>query len=1198
MKHNARKLLALVMALLLSVFALAEDGMQEIGTDEIVEIGGGTGNGGESVGGAVTGDGEIVGGEGDPADELALALDADPAGEVSLALDGDAPEGIVDPEGEGLALALDAELAPETDMADNGLAEDASETSEQAALPPETELAMNAEPEWQDWPASGAPTSAGSYKVDKEVTLSSDWGVSAGETKLWLTGAGKIILGSSVWITVADGAKLEIVSESTGTIEGGPMKAAIVVGANGTFKMHGGKINGKGTPMAGEGVVYNPSGDFTMTGGTIEAIGESGCAVYNGNDFTMTGGTIKATGTSGRAVHNSGTFTMTGGEIQVAENGVAVQNTKKFDMSGGTINAIQNNGKGVVNKDNNASFDMSGNAKINANYIGVENGDTEGGSIDGGTITMSGGQIIGQRAEVSKGVSSFSGRFTMTGGEISNFDTGVSINGTNFTMDKTGSDSSGTIRGNGRGVNVDGTFYMNAGKIQNNTLDGVYYSSGTFNMSGGSITGNGRYGLIRYATTKITLSGQVDISGNTEADIYFPLNQSSSGDLKIENGFGCDKPISVSGNPTGLQNHVFTSGFSKTGSSDPAKYFKSGAEGYGLFWNKDKNEVMFDKSVTITFDANGGEGTMEPWTAPWGNKRGALVPECEFTRRGHTFNAWLLKTTDGSEIIPAGIDTFFNDGDGTVLYAVWNQNEVEVTYPEDQVYTGKAIEPKLTVTDKVTNEKLVEGTDYTVAYSNNVNVTNYAVVTLTFKGDYKDCEQEHGYFAITPKPLTVTANNLTKAQGEDDPELTWKADGLVDGDKLTGSLVREKGEKPGTYKITQGTLDNKNYKITFVEGTLTIKAKSDDKPTGAGDIDTDVETGKGVPEMKVGGLTDEAAKDLATKAELERIEQGEDLLVYLKAKNIDDSVSAADKKLVTAAITAKDKNGKVAQYLDFSMYKRIGKDPAKKLTDLKGHNVTITITVPKAFEAPAGVKRTFYIVRVHDGKAEIVGSGTGSTIYVNTDKFSTYALTYVDEKAEPTVKPTAKPDYTLLAQMTVAGSSKTALRVKWQKVKGAEGYDVYFARCGKDYGSKAKASVSGCSVRFTKLKKRVEYKAYVKAWKKVKGKKTYIGEASPEVHAITGGYDAKNCNTKSVKLNKGSLSLSVGKSKTLKATVKGVKSGKKVLEHVRKVRYYSSNANVATVNRNGKVKAVGKGSCTIWAIANNGVRTSVKVTVK
>ena len=97
---------------------------------------------------------------------------------------------------------------------------------------------------------------------------------------------------------------------------------------------------------------------------------------------------------------------------------------------------------------------------------------------------------------------------------------------------------------------------------------------------------------------------------------------------------------------------------------------------------------------------------------------------------------------------------------------------------------------------------------------------------------------------------------------------------------------------------------------------------------------------------------------------------------------------------------------------------------------------------------------------------------------------------------------------------------------------------------------------------------------------------------------ITGGYDAKYCNAQSVRLNRSALSLKVGRTATLKATVKGVKSGKKVLAHVRKVRFYSSNVNVATVNKNGKVKAVGRGSCTIWAIANNGVRTSVKITVK
>ena len=74
--------------------------------------------------------------------------------------------------------------------------------------------------------------------------------------------------------------------------------------------------------------------------------------------------------------------------------------------------------------------------------------------------------------------------------------------------------------------------------------------------------------------------------------------------------------------------------------------------------------------------------------------------------------------------------------------------------------------------------------------------------------------------------------------------------------------------------------------------------------------------------------------------------------------------------------------------------------------------------------------------------------------------------------------------------------------------------------------------------------------------------------------------------------------MKVGKSKTLRASVQKVRHEKKLLDHVARVRYYSSNANVATVDKNGRVNAVAKGRCTIWAIAPNGVRTSVKVTVK
>ena len=71
------------------------------------------------------------------------------------------------------------------------------------------------------------------------------------------------------------------------------------------------------------------------------------------------------------------------------------------------------------------------------------------------------------------------------------------------------------------------------------------------------------------------------------------------------------------------------------------------------------------------------------------------------------------------------------------------------------------------------------------------------------------------------------------------------------------------------------------------------------------------------------------------------------------------------------------------------------------------------------------------------------------------------------------------------------------------------------------------------------------------------------------------------------------ISLTAGKSKKIKATLK---YKKKVSIH-RKVAWESDNINVATV-KNGKIKAVGKGTCYVYAYAQNGVSAKIKVTVK
>ena len=77
---------------------------------------------------------------------------------------------------------------------------------------------------------------------------------------------------------------------------------------------------------------------------------------------------------------------------------------------------------------------------------------------------------------------------------------------------------------------------------------------------------------------------------------------------------------------------------------------------------------------------------------------------------------------------------------------------------------------------------------------------------------------------ITPKPITVTADALSKIYGEHDPALTYQVSpALIPGDTFNGALSRDPGENVGTYAILQGTLTaGSNYTITFVSDDLTI----------------------------------------------------------------------------------------------------------------------------------------------------------------------------------------------------------------------------------------------------------------------------------------------------------------------------------------------------------------------------------------
>lgn len=126
----------------------------------------------------------------------------------------------------------------------------------------------------------------------------------------------------------------------------------------------------------------------------------------------------------------------------------------------------------------------------------------------------------------------------------------------------------------------------------------------------------------------------------------------------------------------------------------------------------------------------------------------------------------------------------------------------------------------------------VYGTDYSFIYGGNANTgfTNagtYSNITIDIlKSGYNEASSGNtaGSFVISQRPITVTADSVSKTYGELDPSFTYQitSGNLVGTDSLSGLLSRTLGEAVGIYIIDARSLINSNYLITPISGLLTI----------------------------------------------------------------------------------------------------------------------------------------------------------------------------------------------------------------------------------------------------------------------------------------------------------------------------------------------------------------------------------------
>ena len=181
--------------------------------------------------------------------------------------------------------------------------------------------------------------------------------------------------------------------------------------------------------------------------------------------------------------------------------------------------------------------------------------------------------------------------------------------------------------------------------------------------------------------------------------------------------------------------------------------------------------------------------------------------------------------------------------------------------------------------------------------------------------------------------------------------------------------------------------------------------------------------------------------------------------------------------------------------------------------------------------------------------------------------------------------------------------TKTSITLEWSKLDGVDGYLVYGNRCNtstKTYKYQKLVTITnGRTWTHRNLKKGTFYKYIVKAYKIVDGKKI-VTDTSASIHVITQGSKygiARSVSVTKIGNKKNALKITLKKGKTAQITAKEIKKDKKIKHH-RNLCYESSNTAVATVSPEGLIQAVGKGTCTIWVYAQNGVYAALTVTVK
>lgn len=475
----------------------------------------------------------------------------------------------------------------------------------------------------------------------------------------------------------------------------------------------------------------------------------------------------------------------------------------------------------------------------------------------------------------------------------------------------------------------------------------------------------------------------------------------------------------------------------------------------------------------------------------------AVTPAVAVTKNGVVLSAddysveYRSNTDVGTaEIIVTGKGNYTGTVHGSFEITAGSIKNCTITVTASTEYTGGQIVPVVTV--KNGTKLLANGVDYILSYDQNSDVTSKAKVVITGKGNYKDSVTR--YFAITGRSITKAV-----VCGVIDKEFT--------GNAITQNIeVKLDGET-----LVQGT----DYTVKYINnvhvGTATVVI------TGTGNYTESVKKNFVINRVDVSNTA------VITGIEPEATYTG----TAFKFKNV---------KITWSGIVLREGRDYTISYKNNSGITMTRTSKASCTVTFNGDykgKVTKQFRI-KAFDIS---KATVSVIKdvTYNGKAKTptVVAKIGSTTIDPAEYEVKYSNNVKPGVATVTITGlnnfygTKKVTFNILPER-VAGlqfvtSTTSAVRVKWNKVKYAAGYVVYYSKDGKSY--KKFGTTKDTTMVLSKLASGQTYKVAVYAYVTSNGKnlistksEVVTGTKPGKVTGIT--YSSRTDTVISVKWNK------------------------------------------------------------------------------